>query len=102
MLVPPPLFENRKQIFALNTEGIPADKMDWDLLASKTEGFTGADIASICQDAKMQLVRSKLKGKENKLTTNSLMEIIASRRPSITLHHLQTYIKFLEEYGERR
>jgi SpoVK/Ycf46/Vps4 family AAA+-type ATPase len=102
MLVPPPLFENRKQIFALNTEGIPADKMDWDLLASKTEGFTGADIASICQDAKMQLVRSKLKGKENKLTTNSLMEIIASRKPSITVHHLQTYIKFLEEYGERR
>jgi len=103
MLVPPPLFENRKQIFTLNLEGIPMERVDFDSLAAKTEGFTGADIAGICQEAKMQLVRSKLKGKEEKkLTTELLLETIANRRPSITVQHLQTYIKFLEEYGERR
>jgi hypothetical protein len=33
---------------------------------------------------------------------DSMEKIISKRRPSVTLQHLQVYIKFLEEYGERK
>jgi transitional endoplasmic reticulum ATPase len=103
ILIPPPLFENRKSMFQLNLEGIPLEKdFNFDTLAAKTEGFTGADIASICQEAKMELVRSKLKGKKAALSMDIMERILSKRRPSVTVQHLQTYIKFLEEYGERR
>lgn len=103
ILVPPPLFESRKQLFHLNLEGIPLEKdFDFDVLAGRTEGFTGADIASICQEAKMELVRTRLKGKKGALTMELMDRILSKRRPSVTVQHLQTYIKFMEEYGERR
>lgn len=103
ILVPPPLFENRKSLFQLNLEGIPLEKdFNFDVLAARTEGFTGADIASICQEAKMELVRSKIKGKKAVLSMESIERILSKRRPSVTVQHLQTYIKFMEEYGERK
>ncbi|MCX6776503.1 MAG: AAA family ATPase [Candidatus Micrarchaeota archaeon] len=103
ILIPPPMFGNRKNIFQLNLEGIPLEKdFNFDALAAKSEGFTGADIASVCQEAKMELVRSKLSGRKAALTMDSMKAIISKRRPSVTVQHLQTYIKFLEEYGERR
>jgi len=103
ILVPPPLFESRKAMFHLNLEGIPLEKdFNFDVLAGRTEGFTGADIASICQEAKMELVRSRLKGKKPVLTMELMDGIISKRRPSVTVQHLQTYIKFMEEYGERK
>jgi len=103
ILIPPPMFENRKSLFQLNLEGIPLEKdFNFEELAAKTEGFTGADITSICQEAKMELVRTKLSGRKAALTMESIKAILSKRRPSVTVQHLQTYIKFLEEYGERR
>lgn len=103
ILVPPPLFENRKSIFQLNLSGIPLDKdFNFETLAARTEGYTGADIASVCQEAKMELVRKRIGGKKTTLSMDSMDKILSKRRPSVTLQHLQVYIKFLEEYGERK
>lgn len=103
ILVPPPLFENRKSIFQLNLAGIPLDKdFNFETLAARTEGFTGADIASVCQEAKMELVRKRIGGKRTTLSMDAMDRILSKRRPSVTLQHLQVYIKFLEEYGERK
>ena len=71
-------------------------------IGAQAEGFTGADIASICQEAKMELVRSKIGGKKTALSMESIERILSKRRPSVTVQHLQAYIKFLEEYGERK
>jgi SpoVK/Ycf46/Vps4 family AAA+-type ATPase len=103
ILVPPPLFENRKNIFQFNLSGIPLDKdFNFETLAARTEGFTGADIASVCQEAKMELVRKRIGGKKTTLSMDTMDKILSKRRPSVTLQHLQVYIKFLEEYGERK
>jgi SpoVK/Ycf46/Vps4 family AAA+-type ATPase len=103
ILVPPPLFENRRSIFHLNLEGIPLEKdFNFDTLAARTEGFTGADITSVCQEAKMELVRNRIRGRRATLSMESMERILSKRRPSVTVQHLQTYIKFLEEYGERK
>ncbi|MCX8197409.1 MAG: AAA family ATPase [Candidatus Micrarchaeota archaeon] len=99
--IPPPDLQARKQIFASNLAKF-LERLDLNALAAATEGFSGADIASICQDVKMQLVRNRLKGKPSTLTTADVMEVISKRRPSITQKDLKEYIAFMHEYGERK
>ncbi|RLG19475.1 hypothetical protein DRN67_02590 [Candidatus Micrarchaeota archaeon] len=102
MYIPPPDERARKEIFKNGLSGLDLMDIDLDALASKTESFSGADIVSVCQEARMGLVRAKLKGEEAKLSAADLNEIIKRRRPSITAEQLQEYLKFLRDYGERR
>ena len=103
MFIHPPLYEGRQEIFRKNLEGIPlSHDVNFEELSKKTDGFTGADLVSICQEAKMRLVRGRLAGKRQKLSQRDLLDIIRDRRPSITPQMLRSYMAFLEEYGERR
>ncbi|MFH1222088.1 MAG: AAA family ATPase [Candidatus Micrarchaeota archaeon] len=100
--IPPPDAATRKEIFKIHLVEF-AKGVDLQQLADATEGFSGADIASICQEAKMAALREKLAGKENpKIKTGQVQDIIAVRKPSITPPMLRTYENFLEKYGERR
>lgn len=50
--VPPPNTHGRKAIFQICLRNVPTEvSMDLDDLASKTEGYTGADIAALCREA---------------------------------------------------
>ncbi len=50
--------EARKSIFGIHTKDRPlADNVDLDDLVEKTDGYTGADIAAICNEAVMNAVR---------------------------------------------
>ena len=98
--IPPPDAKGREDMFRIHlgkfTEGI-----NLPALAEVTPGFSGADIASICQSAKMLALRSKLAGKPIAVTTELLLQIIKTRRPSITVQLLNEYRAFMQAYGER-
>jgi transitional endoplasmic reticulum ATPase len=50
--------EARKEIFEIHTQTMPlAEDVKIEDLAKETEGYTGADIASICKEAGMMAVR---------------------------------------------
>jgi SpoVK/Ycf46/Vps4 family AAA+-type ATPase len=100
--VPPPDKKGRAEIFRIHLGEKFAGSVDLQKLAKATPGFTGADIASICQEAKMNALRNKISGKEAKVTDKMMMEIIKKRRPSVTANMLREYEEFLESYGERR
>ena len=103
MFIHPPLFEGRAEIFRNNLKGIPlAEGFNFKELSNKSDGYSGADITSACQEAKMSLVRGRIAGKRRELTYQDLLKIIGTRRPSITPKMLHSYMEFLEEYGERR
>jgi len=102
MYIPPPDERARKEIFKNNLAGLELMDIDLDALAQKTEGFSGADIVSICQEAKMELVRERIRGREAQLSMALFNEIIARRRPSITEEQLAEYARFMQDYGERR
>ncbi len=103
MFIHPPLFEGRAEIFKNNLKGIPlAEGFNFKELSNKSDGYSGADIASACQEAKMSLVRGRIAGKRRELAYQDLLKIMGSRRPSITPRMLHGYMLFLEEYGERR
>jgi transitional endoplasmic reticulum ATPase len=51
VLVGAPDAEARKEIFKVHTKKMPKGKIDFDLLVASTEGYTGADIESVCREA---------------------------------------------------
>ncbi len=58
----PPDKESRARIFGIHTHEKPlADDVDLSKLADLTEGYTGADIAAICNEAVMTAVRRLVK-----------------------------------------
>ena len=58
IFVPPPDRDARVEIFRIHTVGKPLGKdVDIEELSDKTENFTGADIAAICNEAVMLAIR---------------------------------------------
>ena len=99
--IPPPDKPARVQLFTLQLSKF-LKGLNMGRLADATDGFTGADIASICQEVKMQVVRDRLKGKQIALTDDSVLKVAAGRRPSVTTKDLKEYFSFMSEYGERK
>ncbi|MFH1448485.1 MAG: AAA family ATPase [Candidatus Micrarchaeota archaeon] len=102
--VPPPNQISRGGIFKHGLEKIPiSDNVDFDALSNATEGYSGADIASICQEGKMILVRKRIAGEEGDvwLTMSDFSNIMKNRKPSITKRMVKEYQEFVEQYGER-
>jgi len=58
VLVPPPDEKARYEIFAIHLANKPIDSdVDLNILSKDTEDFTGADIASVCNEATMLAIR---------------------------------------------
>ena len=99
--VSPPDVKTREKIFEIHL-GEFAAGVDLAKLAELTPDFTGADIASICQESKMSALRAKIEGKSKPITTDLIVGIIKRRRPSVTEGMLNLCKEFLEKYGERK
>jgi transitional endoplasmic reticulum ATPase len=98
--IPPPDRKGRSELFKLYLGNFAAG-VDLNALADASPGLSGADIALVCQDAKMVILRARISGGESKLTTESMLALLRKRKPSITKGMLSEYQEFLEVYGER-
>jgi katanin p60 ATPase-containing subunit A1 len=59
--IPLPTGAGRKKLLEINLRGMPLlDDVDYDVLVSKTEGYSGCDLASVCREAAMMPMRRKL------------------------------------------
>ncbi len=104
LYVPPPTEKARREILRHDLQKIPlSEDVDLDYLSSQIEGFSGADITSICQEAKMFLVRRRIAGDGDKVrvSLDDFKAILKNRRPSITGAMLKEYELFINDYGER-
>ena len=75
---------------------------DLDDLAEKTEGYSSADIKSLCEEIKLKMLQQAIQNKDVKITKDEINEMIAKRKPSITKEMLAMYEAFTKEYGERK
>ena len=58
--IPIPSFAGRSEIFRIHSRGMSMkEPVDFDTLAARTEGSTGADIKSICTEAGMWAIREE-------------------------------------------
>ncbi len=101
LYIPPPDEPARRQLFTLSLAKF-LKSVNVSMLAKLSEGFSGADIAAVGQEVKMQMVRERLKGKAAAAKTEDVIAVMKGRRPSISAKDLQEYSSFLKEYGERR
>jgi transitional endoplasmic reticulum ATPase len=89
-----PDFDARKEIFKIHTREKPlASNVKLDKLAKDTEGFSGADIAAVCNEAVMLSIREYVgsggtdkseKFKKNKITMEHFQKAIQKVKPRKT------------------
>jgi len=113
LLVPPPDLEARKQIFRIHTKKTPlAEDVKLDELARKTEGYTGADIASICNTAVMLSIKehigkakdpedAKKKAKGLKVAKRHFDEAMQKVKP-ISSQELRMYERFSQQFSDSK
>ena len=92
--------ETRYQVFQIHTKKMPLNGVDLKLLAEKTEGYTGADIESICREAAIQALREDMKSRE--VTEKHFENALKIVRPSITKEIDEYYKKLKEQFSSAR
>ncbi len=82
--ISPPDETGRKEMLQIHTRGMPLEKdVDFDEIARKTIGYTGADIEVLCKEAGLKAVKpyfSELKKLEEKVPTQILDKIKVKRQ----------------------
>lgn len=73
-----PSKEGRKSVLKIHTRGMPLHKnVDLSMISSVTHGFVGADLASLCKEAAMNVLRKVLPGlkiEENEKIPKEVLE----------------------------
>ena len=93
VLVPAPDKKARLEIFKIHTKGMPLAKdVDLNALAAETEGYVGSDIAALCREAAMLVLRRDIKGKEVKMA--DFRKVMNRIRPSVTKEIEKNYEAF--------
>ncbi len=110
LYVPPPDYESRKQIVKIHTRKKPlAEDVNLDNLASKMDGYTGADIAAVASAAVMLALREHIskyrdpkeaekKVSEMKVHMRHFGEAMVKIRP-LSAQELNMYKKIAEQFG---
>jgi len=100
IFVPPPDEAARAAILRLYLRDLPADNLDLDSLAHKTDKFSGADLRAIVERSTETLIQEELrKGPGAKLSQKLLLSTIKEMRPS-TAEWLETARNYAS-YGNR-
>ena len=103
IFVQPPDEPSREKLFEKNLEDVPKSKeIDYKELAKLSEGYTGADIANICREAKQKALNESLKsGTEVEVSMEIMKAILKNIKPSAPEGLVKSYQGFLDKYGQR-
>ena len=116
--IPLPNSECRKQLFEINLKNVSLEN-DAELqgIVSKTQGYSGADIASLCRDAAMMPMRRNLMTMRNKgginadlvakmkedvdvpISANDFKEALKNTSKSVSDTDLENYKKWMDTFG---
>ncbi|MEM2113875.1 MAG: CDC48 family AAA ATPase, partial [Candidatus Caldarchaeum sp.] len=92
LLIPPPDEKARAEIFYIYTRKMPlADDVNIEVLASRCEGYSGADIESVCKEAALAALRRDINA--DKVTKRDFEEALMNVKPSITPQMMKEYEK---------
>jgi transitional endoplasmic reticulum ATPase len=95
--VPPPDEKARYEILRIHTRNMPLAKdVDLKQLAKETEGYSGSDLAALCREAAMRVLRKDIKGGE--VGMSDFREAMQEVRPSLT----PDVVKVYETFSERK
>ena len=102
IFVPPPDYDARAAIFKILIKDKPAQDINFQELANKTEGFSGADMKAVVDMAVEDLLREVLRSNIQKpLTMKELSKALKSVKPSTRdwFHTAKNYVVYSNESG---
>ena len=84
LFVPPPDAPARAAILRLQLKGKPVAELDFDALAKKTDGYSGADLQAVVDVAVEEKLRDAMRtGKIQPVTGRDLLEAIKRQKPTV-------------------
>ena len=108
-------------MFKINLKGVTVDKnVDMDELVKLSEGYSGADINSVCREASLMQMRDALSGNKGKLkitqlkmnlngsfllkldapiTQQNFLDALKNIKPSVSKADIKKHEQFRDEYG---
>ena len=100
--VGPPDAQAREAILAYNLRDVPvAEDLALSDMATQTDGYSGADMAEICDRAKRAaLSRQLAEGTESVVTTEDFAAALAKVKPSVTKAMLADFDKWRDDRAE--
>jgi transitional endoplasmic reticulum ATPase len=83
VFVPPPDLPARVEILRLHTRDRPQEQLDLDTVANRTDGFSGADLRAVVEEAIEGRLKESLRdGVPRPLRTKDLVAAARGRRPT--------------------
>jgi len=89
MHIPPPDIGSLRKILKIHTRDMPLGKFDLNSLVDRMDGFTGADVESVCREAALIAMREDRKSVAKKHFEDAIGRV----RPTITPAMLEYYTK---------
>jgi transitional endoplasmic reticulum ATPase len=97
LYVPPPDKAARLAIFKIHTREMPLDEdVDLDILASVTEGYTGADIEAVVREAAMLAARENINAQ--KVSMRHFEKALLKIKPSVGPEEKAEYDRILSNF----
>ncbi len=91
--IPPPDEKTRLEILKIHTKAMPITKaVNLPEIATKTDGYTGADIENVCREAGMAAIRRGVN--VDKVEPKDFEESLGTVKPSITKAYVDKIKKF--------
>ena len=99
--VPPPDEEARLQILKIHTRNMPlAEDVDLREIAKKTEGYSGADLETVCREAAMNALRKDINAKH--VTKEDFEKALKKVGPSLTPEMIKWYEDLAKTFQKMR
>ncbi len=99
VFVPAPDEKARLEIFNIHTKNMPLKGVDLKKLAKETDGYSGADIESLCREAGLNAMREDMNAKE--VGKKHFEEAMKEAKPSITTDIVRYYERLMESFKSR-
>ncbi|MFH1403758.1 MAG: CDC48 family AAA ATPase [Candidatus Altiarchaeota archaeon] len=95
VLVPLPDRPARLQILKLHTKDMPLQGVDLDVISSKTDGYSGADLEAVCREAAMNALRENIES--TGVTAIHFEKALLKTKPSVHATDAKKYEKSFEK-----
>ena len=97
--IPPPDEKSRRKIVRIHLKGKPlARGIDLAAISRETEGYSGADLAALCYEASMSLIRKSDSGHQ-KITMDDITVAMGKIKSSISAEELEYFEEMKAKYS---
>ena len=98
--VPLPDLETRRKVLAVHTRSIPmSSSVDLDMVAVRTDGYSGAEVAAICNEAALAALEESVTASE--VTETHFETALSNLKPRISAELFSVYDKFQADHSSK-